>query len=126
MTRIRKRFIALVGIAALVLAQLGVAAHACPKAAGIAAPAPVEVAGESVAMPCGDMGAADSPLCQQHCNGSEGAQNSLAAVPALPAPAFVIAAASLPQAVHASVPADPALVHATSPPPTIRNCCFRL
>lgn len=126
MTRIRKRFIALLGIAALVLAQLGVAAHACPKLAAIEAAAPVEIAADHAAMPCDDMELAGSPLCQQHCNGSDSAQNSLACVPALPVPAFIIVAASLPQVVHASMPADPALVHATSPRPTIRNCCFRI
>lgn len=121
MTRTRRRITGLLGIAALLFAQLAVSVHACPKQAEAALPAEAHAS-----MPCEEMAAADTSLCQKHCSGSEQVQGSGPVVPATFAPAFV-ATVDLPVLAHGAVPpADPALLHATSPPPTIRNCCFRI
>jgi hypothetical protein len=67
-------------------------------------------------------------LCQKHC---ENAQQNVSDAPqplifSSLEPAFIVAAATDPNALLPDPAPTPFLLHATSPPLSIRNCCFRL
>ena len=121
MTRARRRITGWLGIVALLFAQLAVAVHACPKLAAAAAPTEARAA-----MPCEQVDLADSSLCRKHCKGSEQAQGSAPTTLSAFAPAFIATIEPAAIACGVTLRAEPALLHATSPPPTIRNCCLRI
>ena len=79
------------------------------------------------APPCHQAEEAQANLCRKHCSDAERAQPVTAA--GLPdfAPDFI---ACLPLALEVRGRSDPraspALLRATSPPSTIRNCCLRI
>ena len=103
---------------AMVFMQASIAAHAC---AGLQA-----MQSTTHEMPCHPAGdPAPVPHCDAHCD--DGAQNVYSwpafAQPFVPSFSVSLAAADLPVALIA--PRDPALLHATSPPIPIRNCCLR-
>lgn len=117
------RWAALIGIGTLLFATLSVAAYACPMAAGV---------GASMAMPvgCPDRGADQSNLCKAHCT-AEQQQTAQAAADLPPLPlmhgllaTLFVAAPTSPFASHGAAGSPP--TRTTSPPSTIRNCCFRL
>lgn len=123
MSRIFRRCAALAAIGALLFTTLSVAAYACPNAtSGM----------QSVAIPadCPDRDTDQPNLCKAHCAAGQ-QQTAQAASDLLPLPLvhglmatlFVAAPASpFPAHIAASSP----LSRTTSPPFTIRNCCFRL
>ena len=116
-----RRFIALVALAALVFVQGAVAAHLCVGSE-------VQAVHEAMADPCDSSNHDGAPACTSHC---ENAALSLDQWPGVAfaapfTPVFVaVLAPSGATAIEASY-ADPSLLHATSPPLTIRNCCFRI
>ena len=121
-----RRFVSLVGIAALLFMQLAVSAYACPGGMELAASAPVA---PRVAGGCDEMDGVPSPLCHSHCD--DGGQSL--AKPQPPNLPLAIAGAALALAPIGDRPAASVAVlriHRLSQPPeprlSIRNCCFRL
>jgi hypothetical protein len=126
MNRFTRKLISLLGIVAVVFAQLAVSAHACP----------MQFMGLDDAMAATGMPAADasesnamSPaLCQKHCENAQQSVNDTPQAAVLSSPEPVLPVALLTVAV-AAIPVPtltPSLLHATSPPHAIRNCCFRI
>ena len=125
MTQLNKRMVSLWLLVAMVFMQLAVSAYACPMLTK-AIHANTELASEG---PCCDHAGLVQPgLCQKHCQ--DGQQNVNDSPAPLPAPAFASAfAIALPVIQPASLPTTtllPCLLHATSPPLSIRHCCFRI
>jgi hypothetical protein len=120
MNRITRVATGWIGIVALVFAQLAVSAYACPNAGAH------EMQQAQSPDPCQQSGMDQSNLCSKHCHDSAQSPTS---VP-LPLGAFVaafIAVVAVPaMGASIAVPGDPALLHATSPPAAIRNCCLRI
>lgn len=116
-----RRLIAFVALAALVFVQAAVAAHLCVGTQ-------MQAVHEAMADPCDSSNHEGAPACASHC---ENAALSLDQWPGVAfaapfTPVFVAALAlRSATAIEASY-ADPSLLHATSPPLTIRNCCFRI
>jgi hypothetical protein len=121
--RFFKKVAACLSMAALLFASLAVAAYACPMM-GSAQEANASV---SVLTPASDSFDLSSPsLCQAHCQ--DGQQNV-----ADNGPTVLPFIASFTATLHLDAPlpfhsagSPPALLHATSPPLTIRHCCFRI
>lgn len=123
MNRAWRHLAGYLGILALVFAQLAVSAYACPMTPIGAMDAVSAVAAQA---PCDDVDHAAANLCDKHCHDAERSQAAGAGINW----AFVagyVAVLHLPF-VRASSPSgeNPALRHATFPPATIRNCCFRI
>ena len=127
MNRHLRQLTGFVAIAAVLFAQLAVSAFACPiQTAGIVEP--MHMAMGDCAGNMGSKESAQPALCHQHCQND--AQNTGDApqplVSVALAPSFV-ANLSLPVFFASGVvKLSPALLHATSPPFAIRNCCFRI
>ena len=120
LTRVARKFVASIGIAAIVFAQLAVSAYACPKDA-----AAVGADVTASADPC-EHSRADSPnLCAKHCDDSTQIPTQAPAACAPFVASFVVIV-RIPDAAASDAPVDPALLHATSPPATLRNCCLRI
>jgi len=126
MNRLTRKLVSLLGIAAVMFAQLAVSAHACPMqfmgmdeaAAGVA----------STEATAGEADAGSPALCQKHC---ENAQQSATDSPQPPVllflePAFVAPLAMDPAAPLTATSRTPSLQRTTSPPLAIRHCCFRI
>jgi hypothetical protein len=128
--RAMRKWIALLGVSAILFAQIAVAAYACPAFASS------QVNEQASAMdmsnsdaPCAEMDVKQANLCIEHC---QYGQQSLDH-PVAPA---VFAVADLPYFLVR--PADPAvlgstqeyapslLTRTTAPPLSVRNCCFRI
>ena len=122
MNRLWRRIGGWAGIVALVFAQMAVSAYACP-ALTVEAEAPA-----SVSMPCHDPDGGTANLCQKHCHDSQQSQSAAASMPAAFSAAFVAIVPQPATSVAATVACldGPALLHANSPPPSIRNCCLRI
>ena len=124
MKAISRRLVSVAAVAALLFAQLAVAAYACPGDVGASVPAATVQA-----MPgCEGMGT-PAPLCASHC--SDGAQSFEKPANAGVAPAVMVGTIEW----HAIAPVAPARVaggpraRATPPPGpplSIRNCCLRI
>ena len=126
MNRFTRKLVSLLGIVAVLFAQLAVSVYACPlqftawDAAASTAGAPeINSSGRDSKAPA---------LCQKHCDNAQ--QNvsdtpqPLASVSFIPAFAFTLL---LEQPAPFTVTAPTTfLLHATSPPHAIRNCCFRI
>ena len=106
--------------AVLLLAQLSVAAYACPKASQMAA----TQAAATTAMPCAEVDADFANLCAQSCQ--HGQQNADTASTALPVPGPAIALYPLPRHVPDLMPGRcgtwEAVDPAASPPLSILHC----
>ena len=121
MNRFNRKLVSLLSIVAVVFAQLAVSAYACPMefaalddAVGIAE---ANSSGRDVLAPA---------LCQKH---SDNAQQNLNDTPqpfVSLAPGFVVALAIDQATSLPAIAATSSLHHATSPPLSIRNCCFRI
>ena len=116
-----RRVICILGIGAILFAQLAVAAYACP----MLTPAQAEV---QVSQPAGESSPDSPALCHRHCQDDQQHVNDGAVVAAIIVfmPAF-----SLPLDVVAAIPAihslaAPSLYDASPPPLAIRHCCFRI
>ncbi len=124
--RFIRKLAACIGLTALVFAQLAVSAYACPVLAQA-----IEAAQAAGTPPCHGTDGMDNDqpaLCQVHCQ--DGLQNINDTQPTFTLPGFVSgfivmidSAAQQPLPVR---PASPSMLHSTSPPLSIRNCCFRI
>jgi hypothetical protein len=123
--RITRKLAACIGLSALVFAQLAVSAYACPVLAQA-----LEAAQQAntTAPPCHDLDSDQPALCQLHCQ--DGLQNINDTQPAFILPGyvsgFIVMIDSSAQQPLPVRPASPSLLHSTSPPLSIRNCCFRI
>jgi hypothetical protein len=121
-----RRAISIMGIGAILFAQLAVAAYACPM---LTPPLSDLQFGQAAAESTADAPVLDSSaLCQRHCQDDQQNVNDSAVVAA--AIAFV-PAFSMPLDVVAPTPAihslaAPSLYDASPPPLAIRHCCFRI
>lgn len=125
MNRLTRKLVSLLGIVAVLSAQLAVSAYACPmqfmaleEAAAVAAP-DANSGGQDLTSPA---------LCQKHC---ENGQQNVNDMPQLLASssagqAMVVALIVDPPAPLSAIDLAPSLLHATSPPLSIRHCCFRI
>jgi hypothetical protein len=120
MNRLWRRIGGWAGIVALVFAQMAVSVYACPSAPPEAMPQ------ASADTPCHQVDRGNANLCQKHCHDSQQSQHASPAVPDAFVPGFV-ATVDLPLIGAPTASAwDRALLHATSPPASIRNCCLRI
>lgn len=125
MTRLNKRIVSLWLLVAMVFMQLAVSAYACPMLAD-ALHATTEMVS---ADPCCDhAGIAQPGLCQKYCqDGQQNVSDSPAPLPALTYAAPVVLDLAITQSTSFSTTTLlPSLLHATSPPLSIRHCCFRI
>ena len=123
MNNVTRKLASLLGIVAVVFAQLAVSAYACP----------MQFIGDDDAVvafePRSSGRDAESPaLCKKHCeNGQQivnDAPQPLVAVTF--APALNVTPATN-RAVHLSATAvSPSLLRVTAPPLAVRNCCYRI
>ena len=121
--RFTRKLAACIGMTALVFAQLAIAAYACPAMAQT-----IEAAQQAATPPCQDMDMDQPALCQAHCHDSEQNVNVVLAALAVPGfvPGLIVMIDSVAQILLPARPASPSLLHSTSPPLSIRNCCFRI
>lgn len=132
MTRALRRFIAKLGIAALLFMQLAVAVYACPGVSSSSdAPMVMAMADTAEAMPlsdCAMVDPSDPNLCKQHCQHDSQA-NGHASPPlvfAVDLPLLaVLPGVEVPPAPVALDVSPEFLAHATAPPPSIRFGVFR-
>lgn len=117
MSRRSRKGLSLVAIVALVMAQLALSAFACAMPAG----APVAAAPQ-----CHEGMAQDAPLCQRHCHEEAQTQAPLAFAAAPFVASFVVFLAAPPSPGPAPCVPTRTLLHATSPPLAIANCCLRV
>ena len=126
MNRLSRKLCSLLAIGALLFAQLAVAAYACPmRSAGADEAASMDAACEKNA----SQRDVESPaLCQQHCENGPQNVNDLPQVPVFFAvETGRVVAQSTTMILPILSSASPAfLSHATSPPLSIRHCCFRI
>ena len=121
------RLSSLIAIAAILFAQLALSAYACTNQATTVA-TPSDMMSSDCEANMVANGGATSALCHTHCQNDPqiagDTPSPLASV--LLTPSFV-ATVSVPE-IRAlqEITLLPALVHATSPPLAIRNCCFRI
>jgi hypothetical protein len=130
-SRFIKKTVALFAIATLLLASGAASAFACPiQFAALTAQAAQTAQADSNAADCDDVDMAQSGLCEHHCKSGQEILNDvpLELTPVAFASAITIDRFALPQVAFAIrlTPSYPALHHATSPPSTIRHCCFRI
>ena len=126
MNRLTRKLVSLVGITTVLFAQLAVSAYACPLQFMGLDDAVVAVSAQEANS--GERAGGSAALCQKHCENGEQNVNDTPQSPVsvLYAPAVF---ATLALDWIASVPltiTKPALLHATSPPLSICNCCFRI
>jgi hypothetical protein len=115
MSRLTRRLAAGLALAALLFAQLGVAAYACPAANAPEASMPV---------PCVEMDMERANLCDRHCHGEQQATPAAPLPPAFSA-AFVAVLAPAAEASPLDV-APPGAARSISPPESIRHCRWRI
>lgn len=128
MNRLRRKLVSLLGIVAVLFAQLSVAAYACPKQFVGLDETAIEVAESTAAIAFVIEDSVSPLLCQKYSEA--GQQNINDTAPTMVSqsidcvrinPVLLDAPAPLTAANFA-----PTLHHATSPPLPIRNCCFRI
>ena len=123
MNRVTHKLVSLLGIVAVLSAQLAVSAYACPMQ--------FMALEEAAAAPDANAGGQDltSPaLCQKHCeNGQQNVNDTPQPLAAISAgQAMVVALIVDPPAPLSAIDLAPSLLHATSPPLSICHCCFRI
>jgi hypothetical protein len=118
MKRSNRILVAWLAVLAMVFAQLGVSAYACPLVE------PASFAMESGSH-CDRMDAAQPNLCDKHCHDDQQA-GAQATLPAAYVPSFIVRLAVAPPESTPLAADAPTLRHAVDPPPTIRHCCWRI
>ena len=108
-------------IAAITFAQLAVLAYACPNG-----DTDGDVRAEAAADPCERADEAQSNLCFKHCHDSAQSPAQAPAACAHFVASFTVAIHIPDVAGGSDARTEPALLHATSPPATLRNCCLRI
>jgi hypothetical protein len=132
MTRALRRFIARLGIAALLFMQLAVAVYACPGVLSSSdSSAVMAMADTAEAMPASDCAMIDPSapnLCEQHCQHDSQANGqaspSLVFAVDLPLLTVLPLVEMFPAPLALGVSPE-FLAHATAPPPSIRFGVFR-
>ena len=122
MNRLWRKLIGLLGIFAILFAQVAVSAYACP---GLAAPTKAQAQDSS--MPCDDGDSGSPAICFKHCQDepqkTPDAPWSMASLAFIPLYWSRIA----PEAVtQTGAAASAVLLHAPPLPIPIRNCCLRI
>jgi hypothetical protein len=116
-------------IAAMLFAQLAVAAHACAASSGASATA-VLAAAHGDGSPCHEMDPQPDNVCLQHCADSPQSIDHHPVSPASPVagPAYHLEPSDrLTAFVQSEVRHSHALLaRVTAPPLAVRNCCFRI
>ncbi len=129
--RILRHFTAYLGVLCLLFAQLALSAYACPMLMEGAVAVQEDTMTQEDASSATPYIAADMyqpALCEKHCQDDQQNVNdspfhsaALDFVPGLVITLIVADMAALPGAFESSL-----LLHATSPPLIIRNCCLRI
>ncbi len=122
MNRYWRRSTGLLAILALAFAQLAGSAYACPMTSS----AQMQAAQPAHAVPCDRADPDRANLCERHCHDEGQSPNAPSGLPAAFIPAFIATLQLPPLRAPSTAVDEPALLHATSPPATIRNCCFRI
>lgn len=118
--------ISFIAIVAVLFTQLAGSAYACPMLNG-GVGAPMQMANNADAV-CDDMDMAQPAMCQHHCQEGQQINNDSALDQSALAffPASIVSLVVITTTFETSIVATPSLHHATSPPLSIRNCCFRI
>lgn len=127
MKHTHRKIISFIAIIALLFTQLAVSAYACPMLNG-GVTAQMQMA-DNADTTCDEMDMAQPGLCQHHCLDGQQINNDSPLDPSALAfiPAFVVSlTVSVTTTFETTIVAAPSLHHATSPPLSIRNCCFRI
>ena len=121
--RITRKLAACIGLSVLVFAQLAVSAYACPVLAQA-----MEATQQAATPPCHEMDMDQPALCQSHCQDAQQSVNDVQPELALLGfvPGLIVTIDSSAQETLQLPPASPLLLRSTSPPLSIRNCCFRI
>lgn len=118
--------------AAMLFAQLAVAAHACAASSGAPAAAVLAAAhgGEHDASPCHEMESPPDGVCLQHCADSPQSFDHHPVSPVFPlaGPAYHLDRSNRPAVFLQSEEhhSHALLARVTAPPLAVRNCCFRI
>jgi hypothetical protein len=116
--------------AAMLFAQLAVAAHACAASSGAPAAAVLAAHGDQDASPCHEMDSQPDSVCLQHCADSPQSFDHHPVSPVFPvaAPAYHLDRPDRPAVfLHSEERHSHALLaRVTAPPLSVRNCCFRI
>lgn len=123
-----RKIVSFFAIAAVLFTQLAVSAYACPMLLKqFAMPMQMQMNGDSD-QACDDMAMNQPALCQHYCEDSQQiVKDAQVDQPSITlASFFVINFTAMISSFEPSLIIAPSLHHATSPPLTIRNCCFRI
>jgi hypothetical protein len=115
-------------IAALLSAQALVAAHACDRVGTGPAHAieQMKSAGNVMSDADGCCEAA-SQVCHKHCENESGNADSVGSTALLAyVPSLLLRLQDFASERFSALSPEPALLHAASPPATIRHCCWRI
>ena len=126
MNRVTRKLVSLLSIVAVVFAQLAVAAYACPLEF-VGLDETIDVVGAPETNSSGRD--AQSPaLCQKHCENAQQNVNDTppSAFVSLESAVFVVTLVMDRAAPPPAKASTSSLLHATSPPLSIQNCCFRI
>ena len=125
-----RKWIALLGVSAILFAQIAVAAYACPAFASSQVNEQVTAMDMSnTEAPCVEMDANQANLCVEHCQyGQQSFDHPVApvvfAVADLP---YILVRLGDPAVVGSTQEyAQSLLTRITAPPLSVRNCCFRI
>jgi len=119
-SRVARFVAACLAILGLLFSQVALAAYACPMDMAAA----TQSAAESDC--CPDAASAAAGLCAEHCKDSRAAVPDVTPPPSDFVPAFTVTLALPPAAGFTGFEFSPPFSHATSPPLSILNCCFRI
>ena len=132
LTRKHRMLTALIALFGMLFMQLAIAGYVCPGGGG-AGPTSMAAADEVPMQPmpgCDQPDPANPALCQAHCQDAKASLDKPPA-PALAPAAVIVSAIVTPhepsvRAPPGEVELDSLLLRITSPPISIRHCCFRI
>ena len=118
-------------VAAMLFAQLAVAAHACQALSGAdAAALPAAEHGNDEGLPCNEMQSQPANICLQHCADSPQSfdQHPVASVVPFAGSAYHVGRSDRLAVFLQSAQSHShaLLARVTAPPLSVRNCCFRI
>jgi hypothetical protein len=129
MNRFTRKLVSLLAIFAVLTAQLAVSAYACPMQFMGMDEAVAEtgaLAADATDAVSTVPDAASPALCQKHCEQGQQNVNDTPQALAHVSVAAVFIVSPLIDTITPATASAPFLQHATSPPFSIRNCCFRI
>lgn len=125
LARSLRQWICKLMVGVILLAQMSIAAYACPK---VSAPAAMSMDMVGCEQMAGPMDKAFPNLCAEHCH--QGHQSDMTQVPSVPAIALIslytVAQATVDQAPSRPWLPDHVPLAAPPPPLSILHCCFRI